>query len=140
MLKTLKNKKGFTLVETMIAMAIFSIAMLGTAALYIKASQMNASGNIISSANFLAKTTLEEYKNMALSDITPIPVPTEEIGLDENGVSGTGGIYNRLVTIESIDSNNARRVTVRVTWPTSRHSTRASDAVTLTANVRGGGL
>lgn len=137
MQKTLNDKRGFTLVETMIAMVIFSVAMLGAGALYVKASQVNTNGNIISSANFLAKSTLETYKNMSLTDLTATgAVPIVNTGLTEEGA--TGGIYTRTVSIEEIDGGDGRRVTVTITWPDRR--LYASDAITLTANLRGGGL
>lgn len=131
------DNRGFTILETMIAMAFFSIALLGAGALYIKSSQVNTSGNIISSANFLAKSTLETYKNMELTDpLLNTATPTTVVGLDEFGQHG--GIYTRTVAVDSINGGKARQVTITVTWP--GRANRSSDAITIVSNLRGGGL
>lgn len=141
MKKKIKDNRGFTLIETMIALSFFAIAMLGAGALYIKANEYNKNGNITSSANFLAKTTLEEYKNMAARDI----VATDETvsGLTETG--SNGGIFTRRVVITNI-ATGGRKIEITVTWPgASWASDRKfrggnNNRVVLISNVRGAGL
>lgn len=135
MKKILKENKGFTLIETMIAMAFFSVALLGAGALYIRANQNNYTGNIISSANFLAKTTLEEIKNKSLTSITAST--TLEAGLDENGK--TGGIFTRQIVISEIAGGDARQVAITITWPDNKRTT-ANGSIQLVSNVKGSGL
>lgn len=135
MKKKLKDNKGFTLIETMVAMAFFSIALLGAGALYIRANQNNYAGNLLSSANFLAKTSLEEIKNKSLTKINAGTF--EEVGLDENG--NNGGIFTREIVITEIASGNGRQVAITVSWPDNKRI-KGLNSVQLVSNVRGGGL
>lgn len=138
MKKKIKDNRGFTLIETMIALSFFAIAMLGAGALYIKANEYNKNGNITSSANFLAKTTLEAYKNMAIEDISAQDETLS--GLTETGE--TGGIFTRRVVITDITGGH--KIEITVTWPGAKWSTgnRGANAnrVELVSNVRGADL
>lgn len=139
MKKIAKDNRGFTVIETMIALSFFAIAMLGAGALYLRANETNKNGNVISSANFLAKTTLEEYKNMSLSQLDATINPSPKTDIDINEYGNAGGIFTRVVTLSSIDSGNARQIEIRVTWPNVKFANKggALDRIVLTTNVRG---
>lgn len=141
MKKILKDNRGFTIIETMIALSFFTIAMLGAAALYIGATKSNTLSNLVSSANFLAKTTLEEYKNLPLTDSKLADGANEtSANIDEFG--GSNGIFTRVIKVSNISGDsNARQIVVTVTWPGRAQGaggTRDSDRVELISNVRGG--
>lgn len=144
MKKLLKDNRGFTIIETMIALSFFTIAMLGAAALYIGTTKTNNLSNLVSAANFLAKTTLEEYKNLPFGDARLADGATAtQTQIDEFG--NGGGVFTRVVNVNDIGGDSdARQVTVTVTWPDRRdrviNTPRASDMVVLTANVKGRGL
>lgn len=145
MKKILSNKLGFTLIETMIAISFFAIAMLGASALYIRTNVANKNGNIISSANFLAKTTLENYKNMSLEDLAKENGGTDpEINETDSG----SGIFTRTVVITPIDLDSSNQasaynIKITITWPNAAWAVsrgRTSDRVELVSNVKGAGL
>lgn len=142
MKKTIRDNRGFTLIETMIALSFFAVAMLGAGALYIKANETNKNGNIISSANFLAKTTLEDYKNMSRTEIANLATTTHtDTGINET--NNGAGIFTRQVAITSIDGGNGRRIGITVTWPGAVWATNrngSANRVELISNVRGAGL
>ena len=61
----LKQQAGLTLIETLIALAIFSIGILGVAQLQIWNMKNNTNGNITTQAMMFAQEKVEELKNVA---------------------------------------------------------------------------
>ena len=124
------NQKGFSLVELLIAMAILALAMLAAASMQFGSIRNNASGNLVTVANMLAKSKMEELKNT--TDLTTL-ASDGETGINAEGQPG--GIYDRSWTIENLGTT-ARRITVTVTW------TRGSQTRTIriSSNTRGNGV
>lgn len=96
------HERGFSLVELLIAISIFSIGLLAVATMQISAMGGNRLGNEISQATYLGQDKVEELKNSA--DIT-----AEPDGNDQQG------IFNRSWQITPV-TGNARLVTVTVAW------------------------
>jgi type IV pilus modification protein PilV len=63
--KLINNDRGLTLIETLIALAIFSIGILGVAQLQIWNMNNNSSGNTTTQAMMFAQEKVEELKNVA---------------------------------------------------------------------------
>jgi type IV pilus assembly protein PilV len=155
----LKNMKGFTIIEVLIAMGIMSIGLLAVAAMQISAVRNNKTGNTYTQAASLARAQMELIKNGDIDEPTDIlnpgvfPTTTNDPNnpMDENGLAG--GIYSRSWTIDNyyddtdgsgdIDpaldtvSSFARTVTVRVTFPFVGRGTRE---VSLSSVTTGEGL
>ncbi|WP_319525026.1 prepilin-type N-terminal cleavage/methylation domain-containing protein [uncultured Desulfosarcina sp.] len=151
--------RGFSLIEVMIAMAIFSIGLLAVAAMQTSAVRNNKTGNTYTQATTLARDQMELIKNGDISDSTDIlnpgtfPTTTSDPNnpIDEDGQPG--GIYTRSWTVgyyyfedtngdgdidtDDTPSNFARKVTVTVTFPFVGRGTRQ---VSLTSVVTGDGL
>jgi type IV pilus assembly protein PilV len=125
------NQKGFMLIESLIAIAIFSIGFLAVATLVLSAARNNTNGNILTQANMLARQSLEQLKNTP--DITTLPsdsTTNTESGIDANG--DPGGIYTRTTTIEdTLGFNTSRAVEVTVNW-TRRGQNRSVVLSTIT--------
>ncbi|MDL2274746.1 prepilin-type N-terminal cleavage/methylation domain-containing protein [Desulfosarcina sp. OttesenSCG-928-G10] len=153
-LLSFRNDQGFTLMEVMIAIAIFAIGFMAVAAMQISVSKNNRVGNTYTQALALAHAKMEELKNENIHDPggalneaganTEAGISKSDGGaLDENGNTGTGGIYNRSWTIARYkDENNhpvdqARLVTVRVSFPLAM---RGTQEVSVTSVITGGGL
>jgi len=68
----LKGDGGFTLVEILVALTIFSIAMLGLAAGTINVIRSNQTSHLRSSAINLAQTKIEEFRAMTRAAFTSI--------------------------------------------------------------------
>ncbi|PXF60353.1 MAG: hypothetical protein C4B58_00520 [Deltaproteobacteria bacterium] len=62
------QEKGFTLIETMIAILIFSIGILGVAKMQIHAIVGNSDAAWRNSANSVATAFLEDFKRMSFDD------------------------------------------------------------------------
>lgn len=103
---SLKNIRGFTLSELMIASAILLVAILGLLAVLINCLFLNeANNNLIIAVND-AQYVLEQIKCLAYSDIAAY-APPEFINLNSETIS---------LTRNYIDLNKLVEVTVDVNW------------------------
>ena len=124
------NQSGFSLIEVLIAMGILALSMLAAASMQFGSIRNNASGNMATQANMLAKAQMEILKNtVELEDLEP--------GTQNNiGPDGQpGGIYNRSWTVANMGTT-ARRITVTVEW-SKRGKSRS---IVLSSNTRGNGV
>jgi type IV pilus assembly protein PilV len=124
------NQNGFSLIEILIAMGILALAMLAAASMQFSSIRNNASGNMTTQANMLAKAQMEVLKNT--SDITTLTDGFEN-NIDADGQPG--GIYNRSWTVANLGTT-ARRITVTVQW-SKRGKSRS---IVLSSNTRGNGV
>ncbi len=143
-LSTHNNKKGFTLVETMVALAVLTIAIIPV--LYLSNSSVNVAYDIrddlIGSGlaqegievirgirdtdffnaqafgwNLLPGTYQVEWNSTSLSAYTGSP-----LNLNNNQYTYTGGTptkFTRSITITKI-SNDELKIVSQVSWPTQR--------------------
>jgi type IV pilus assembly protein PilV len=115
--KLIGNQDGLTLIETLIALAIFSIGILGVAQLQLWNIKNNTTGNITTQATMLARAKIEELKNV--DDVTTLPGGTTsdpDNPLNPDGT--TGGIFNREWTVNGagVGGLPAREIQVTVSW------------------------
>ena len=98
------NKKGFTLVEIMIALTIFSMGILGVAVMQISAIKGNASSSRLTTASAVAQGRMEEllalnYTDPLLSDtnrsMTADGTDADGTDQDQNndGIDDNGGNF-----------------------------------------------
>ena len=107
--------KGYLLVETMIAVAIFSIGFLAVGTMIISTTANNTTGNIITQATMLAVETLEDLKKERVMEMAAGSYADLNNPIDERGNSG--GIFTRSWIIDDpIGYNTARRIRVTVSW------------------------
>ena len=103
------NGSGFTLVEILIAISIFSIAFLALGSLVISTTRNNTKGNILTQATMLATDKMEELKNIPFNLITD----DHESWIDDRG--NPGGIYIR-DTLTAPMTTTSKQITVTVSW------------------------
>jgi len=124
------NQTGFSIIEVLIAMAILALAMLAAASMQFSSIRNNASGNMVTQANMLAKAQIEVLKNtVEIDDI----IDGEENSIDADGQPG--GIYNRSWTVVNRGAT-ARLITVTVEW-TKRGKSRS---IIISSITRGNGV
>lgn len=124
------NHNGFSLIELLIAMAILAVSMLAAASMQIGSIRNNATGNMVTQGNMLAKAQMEVLKNR--TDVTTL------VGGVENNIDAAGqpgGIYNRSWIVSNLGTS-ARRITVTVQWTKRGRSRR----IILSSNTRGNGV
>ncbi len=78
-----RRDSGFTLIETVIALLVLTIGLLGMAALSISVMQGNKSSNRISTATAVAQDKMEELRGLGYDNL-----PASDSGdIDINGLS-----------------------------------------------------
>ena len=118
-----KNNRGFTLLEAVIAMAIFSIGILAVGSMQLWNTKNNTTGNFTTQATMLAREKIEELKTA--SDLTALPSGNDTIN-----------IYTReWVTSQLGGSTTAYKLTVTVDWTRNGHN----HSVELESATRGNG-
>ncbi len=120
MLQTQSNKlkmqigiKGFTLIEVLIVLAIFSIGILAVAAMQMTSTKGNASARRITEATALAENQIENLMQVSYdhADLNPANNPHES----------TQGPYTVNWNATEIDldadgTNDSKTVSVAVNW------------------------
>ena len=66
------SNKGFTIVEVLVALFLFSFLMLGLLGGFLKTYQYQAKNEFRNEAIKLAEQELEKYRNLDYSAITPV--------------------------------------------------------------------
>lgn len=118
------REKGFTLIEVLIAISVFSIGILAVAAMQGSATRGNRLGNELTQATVLAQMQIEELKGADTGDPVDclVGLPTGlPIGnyndannpIDETGANG--GIFTRSWVVAA-NTACSRLVTVTVAW------------------------
>ncbi len=111
MLELVRNKKGFSLVEFMIAIAILAIGLLALVGLQSTAIRGNLTSKNMTSAILLAEKKMEEFKNTSFASLT---------GGTDSSLTSTGdpgGIFNRSWTISTYSgSTYMKQITITITW------------------------
>jgi prepilin-type N-terminal cleavage/methylation domain-containing protein len=119
--RTGKNENGFTLIETLVAMVILSIALLGIAQMQLSAMQGNRSSYDMTEASALGSDMIEQMVLQNWKDPTTVACPVNDSVVRSNIT------YNRICTCTlpgggscttpPPDGSIGQRVaTVTVTW------------------------
>ena len=107
----IRNNKGFTLVEVLIAMFILVVALLGMAAVTVSVINGNSFSKEVTSATTLAQDKMEELKDTAYSSLA--------------SGSDTNSIYTRTWTVTSPISD-AKTIVIVVSWSRSGNAHNVS--------------
>ncbi|MGA1869550.1 MAG: type IV pilus modification PilV family protein [bacterium] len=126
----MKNNKGFTIIEVLLALVLLSVGLLGIAGLQITIMRGNASAKRITEAITLAQKKLEVLSSLPPSDprLADPDWPAEDIGTniidntelftnpdhgDDSTIEGISSVYNVLV---NFPSPGLRTITIIVGW------------------------
>jgi type IV pilus assembly protein PilV len=123
------NEKGFTLIEVIIAIVIFSIGILGVGAMHYESIRGNSFAMQITRANNISEDMTEflkalPYTSDSLGGANPINVQVNKSMTD---ITDGGVTYRRTWFItQALDStnnviNDVRIVTVETWWDNDNH-------------------
>ena len=138
--KVIKSKRGFTLVEVLVALVILSIGLLGVAGMQIRGMQGNHNSFLRSQALQYAYEMLDMMRanrtsavagnyNIALADAVPNPANTvaqQDIVEWRQGITGVVGTGNMASGLSggqgsvAVAGANPATVTVTITWNEGR--------------------
>jgi len=86
-MKNKKKRKGFTLVEVVLAIAIVGIALLGLAQLFTYSVLVNSRSERMTNATFLAQQRIEFLRNVSTTELSTLVSPTDEnLDLNSDGI------------------------------------------------------
>ena len=114
------EQEGFSLLEVLFAMSIFSIGLLAILCTVFTVINCNAASRNLATAVNLAQSKIDEIKISPYAGI----IDTTETALNEAGVSGSGD-FDRAVTVATNTGPSYKTVDVTVSWadPGSRQVT-----------------
>ena len=112
--KTPKGQRGFTLVETSIAMVVMMVSALGIASLFVFSTQNNVGGSERALAMAVAQQQLEQIRSVSYEDVTL------NVGIATSTVRSADRNYTvqRTVAQETNDDGSPKelkRITITVT-------------------------
>lgn len=92
-----KRRKGFTLIEVLIGMALVGVAVLGLAEMFTLAVLQNRQADRIANATFLAQQQIDTMRNMTQAEISAwAGIPFDEaLDLNTDGVND----YRRITEV-----------------------------------------
>jgi prepilin-type N-terminal cleavage/methylation domain-containing protein len=113
------SNRGFSLIEVLVAIAIFAIGILAVAKMQYWNVRSNTTGNITTQATMLARQKIEELKSLdfAETDMGLGNHSDSNNPIDENG--NAGGIYTRQWDVTNPLGGSTRQIQVTVSW--TRH-------------------
>lgn len=102
------NRKGFTLLEVLIALIITSISLLGLAQLTLVATKSNSFANQVTEASTIAQDLFEGLRASNYSLIAS----------GQDTITGSTGIsYSRIWVVEETPPpNRMKNITCRIRW------------------------
>jgi prepilin-type N-terminal cleavage/methylation domain-containing protein len=123
-----KNKKGLTMIEVLMAMTIFAVGFLAIGTMVISTTRNNTTGNIITHATMLARERIEFLKSLPIEQMkNQCSDDMDPERLDE--------IFERVCGVDVSFSSTANIIVVKVSW--QRHGKNRE--VVLKTLTRGNG-
>ncbi|PJC47009.1 MAG: hypothetical protein CO035_07955 [Candidatus Omnitrophica bacterium CG_4_9_14_0_2_um_filter_42_8] len=120
-------KKGFSLLELIIAIAVLAIGLVGVLQIFPIGLRASQRAGMLTKASFLAQNKIEDVKLSGFDAITELPPKIPMSGKDGDC---EWAVKIGEVSLEGIESSgDMREVAVTITWP-ERNTTRYKDFIT----------
>ncbi|MFW6123666.1 MAG: type IV pilus modification PilV family protein [Acidobacteriota bacterium] len=95
LLRKSAKKKGFSLIEAVVGIALMGIAVLGLAQLFTYSILVNSRADEISNATFLAQQQIDELRTLTATELNLL----------------TGGKIDEIIDVNNDGTNDYRRIT-----------------------------
>jgi prepilin-type N-terminal cleavage/methylation domain-containing protein len=115
MIMRLRDRKGFTLVEVMIAVFVLTVALLGLISVTVMIIKGNDFSRRMTTATTLAKDKIEQVKKAPYNTISA-GTTTDYLNIDSS-TGTTGAYFTRILTVvDNTSTTNMKTVQVVVNW------------------------
>lgn len=127
-------KEGFTLLEVLIALLIFSIGVLGVVTMQVYAVKTNAFSNDMTKGIEAASDAIErlmfiDYDNDSLKVSSPVDSYDKKItdipGFNKYSFSGVDGVFNVKEITKISDGKvilkDTKEITIKITWNNNKN-------------------
>ena len=104
-----KNSNGWTMIEVLIAMAIFAIGFIAVGSMVLSTTRNNTTGNIITIATMLAREKIEHLKTLPIQQM--VTQCSEDLETEH-----PSGIFKRVCDISPSFSETVKIIEVTVSW------------------------
>jgi prepilin-type N-terminal cleavage/methylation domain-containing protein len=118
----MQGEKGFTLVEVLVAMVVFSLAILAVGKMQIVAMQVTSAASRLTRGTTIAQDTIEQlmtlpYTDALLSDATEVgEVTTRTDQTDPDRIKPPQGYSITLSVDQDTPSAGVKTINLTVTW------------------------
>jgi len=103
------NPQGLTMIEVLMAMAIFAIGFLAVSTMVVWTTRNNTTSNILTQATMLARERMEFLKTLPVSQM-------QDQCRDDIEPERLQTIFERECDVDSSFSSSANIITVTVSW------------------------
>lgn len=132
------TKKGFSLVEAMLAISVFGLLVTVLSGVLIYGQRSSRSGSDRQKATFLAEEGLEAVRNIRDEDFSNLVDGQYGLAVSSgrwvlSGTSDEVRNYTRVINISTVDENR-KKVTAQVAWEEDSGVTRRAELSTYLSN------
>ena len=125
----IKTKEGLTILEVLMAMAVFAVGFLAVGTMVVSTTRNNTTGDIITQATMLARQRIEFLKSLPIEQMEAQCAE----GIEPERLAG---IFKRICEVDRSFSGSAKIVEVKVSW----HRLGKDREVVLKTLTRGNGI
>jgi prepilin-type N-terminal cleavage/methylation domain-containing protein len=104
-----ENSKGRTMIEVLIAMAIFAIGFVAVGSMVLSTTRNNTAGNVITIATMLARDKIEYLKTLSIQQMQT--KCSEDLEAEH-----LSGAFERVCDVSASFSETVKIIEVRVSW------------------------
>ena len=128
------NRRGFSLIEALVALVLIEIGALGLLSLFGMVSNGNRYAQEHTAASALAEAKIEDLRVDGFGTLASGTFNDPDNPIDANG--NPGGDYTRTWTVSTFNGvSQVRQVTVTVTWNSGKSGQTQVDMTSLISPV-----
>ena len=129
------TEKGFTLIEVLVAMVVFSVALLGLEKMQIGALQVNTIASRLTQGTTLAQDRAERLMALSYNDLTLADTTAKGIFTSYTDPNPPQGYTIRWDVDTDVPSTGIKTINIFVTWKNKASQTKTFSLSVQKSNV-----
>jgi len=129
------TEKGFTLIEVLVAMTVFSVALLGLGRMQIGALQVNTIASRLTQGTTLAQDRAERLMALSYNDLTLADTTAKGIFTSYTDPNPPQGYTIRWDVDTDVPSTGIKTINIFVTWKNKASQTKTFSLSVQKSNV-----